>query len=367
MISGRATSAGTEGYGARFKELPGHFRPALDWRASSIGLGTYLGEADDETDRKYEAAIDAALMRGINLVDTAVNYRHQRSEKCFGRVLSKLISDGKLRREEVIVATKGGYITFDENVPANARAWFQKNYIDNGIIGSGDLVGGSHCMSQKYLDKMIEMSRRNLQLATIDIYYVHNPESQLPEVGRQEFLKRIKSAFELLERKVGAGEVSVYGVATWNGFRAQPSDEEYLSLAELLAAAREAGGADHHFKTIQLPYNFAMTEAFGLRNQDVGKGPASLLDAARQSGIAVCASASLLQGQLARNLPKTISAAFEGFATDAQRSLQFVRSTPGVAVALTGMKEVAHVSENLETAKRPPAPAEAILSLFRQD
>ena len=43
-----------------------------------------------------------------------------------------------------------------------------------------------------------------------------------------------------------------------------------------------------------------------------------------------------------------------GLDTDAQRALQFVRSTPGIGTALVGMKSVAHVEENAAVARRPP-------------
>jgi aryl-alcohol dehydrogenase-like predicted oxidoreductase len=51
--------------------------------------------------------------------------------------------------------------------------------------------------------------------------------------------------------------------------------------------------------------------------------------------------------------------------TDGQRALQFVRSTPGVATALIGMKQVAHVNENLQTARIAPASWEQYSKLFQ--
>jgi hypothetical protein len=46
---GRATPAGTACFRKHFASLhPGFFRAALGRQLSSIGLGTYLSEADDE-------------------------------------------------------------------------------------------------------------------------------------------------------------------------------------------------------------------------------------------------------------------------------------------------------------------------------
>lgn len=367
MISGRATPEGTAAYAQRFPMLPEHFRPVLGLAVSSIGIGTYLGEHDEATDRRYTEAVMAALLGGINLIDTAVNYRFQRSERSIGRAIAQLTASGHLRREQVVVATKGGYFTFDGDVPPDPQAWFEETYLRSGLIGPGELVDNSHCIAPRYLEAMIERSRANLGLETIDVYYLHNPESQLGAVERDEFLRRMRLAFELFEVKVGEGRIGVYGTATWNGFRADPASREHLSLAELAGLAREVGGPDHHFRAIQLPYNLAMPEALLSANQQVEGGRSSILEAADRAEIAICASASLLQGRLTRNLPSIVAEAMAGLASDAQRSLQFVRSTPGIDVALVGMKTAAHVSENLQTARRPPAPFDSLMKLFKRE
>jgi aryl-alcohol dehydrogenase-like predicted oxidoreductase len=364
MLGNHATAQGTTAYASRFSALPSHFRPMLGVTGSSIGIGTYLGDNDEPTDRNYQEAIQAALTGGINVIDTAVNYRFQRSERSVGKAISVLAASGQIKREEIIVATKGGYITFDGEVPADPRTWFEDTYIKTGIIGSGELVDDSHCMTPRYLEAMLAISLANLNLEAVDIYFLHNPEAQLPAVGREEFNRRIRSAFELFERKVAEGKIRVYGTATWNGFRGDPKAADYLSLKELVGIAKEVGGSEHHFKVIQLPFSLAMPEALTHSNQALDRGQGSILDAATQMGITVWASASLLQGRLTAKLPPILTSAMEGMATDAQRALQFVRSTPGVDVALVGMKSANHVAENLATAKRPPASAEAFAKLF---
>ncbi len=366
MIKGKATPAGTVSYAARFAGLPGNYRAMFGLAASSLGMGTYLGEMDRETDELYREAAKSAVAGGVNVIDTAVNYRFQRSERSIGAAIRELIDAGSLRREEIIVASKGGYITFDGEMPADPREYFDRVYIRTGLIGPDDFVDNSHCMTPRYIEAMLERSRANLGLETVDVYFVHNPETQAAAVGRTEFMRRMRLVFELLERKAAAGAIGVYGAATWNGFRVRPDSADYLSLQELVDLAREVGGADHHFKLIQLPYSLAMPEAFTTPNQRVtGEQQAlSVLEAARTLGVAVWASASLLQGRLTGGLPEVVANAMEGLRTDAQRSIQFVRSTPGVNLALVGMKTVAHVSENIETLKHPPAPFDSFMKLF---
>ncbi len=132
----------------------------------------------------------------------------------------------------------------------------------------------------------------------------------------------------------------------------------------MVELAAQAGGADHHFKAIQLPLNLGMTEALSLPNQQVQGQQATLLAAAQSLGVTVMCSASVLQGQLARNLPPIMAETFTGLETDGQRALQFVRSTPGVTTALIGMKQLDHVMENLKTAQVAPAPWEQYSKLF---
>ena len=179
-----------------------------------------------------------------------------------------------------------------------------------------------------------------------------------------EFARRVRAAFEALEAAVGEGSIARYGAATWTGFRADPTATDYLSLAEIVAIASEVGGRDHHFEVVQLPYNLGMPEAFTRANQRVKDRTVPMLEAARQLGVTVMASASVHQGQLTRNLPPLITELIPGLTSDAQRALQFVRSTPGVGTALVGMKSAAHVEENAKVGAAPPMPWEQFQRLF---
>jgi len=368
VIPGRATPEGTDAYRHRSgrETVPEHFRSFAGCWLSSLGIGTYLGDEDPATDEQYRDAVIRALELGLNVVDTAVNYRHQRSERAIGQALSARVGKGALRREEVVVATKGGFIPFDGAAPRTPGVYFTETYVRPGIIAPDDVVAGCHCMTPRYLADQLERSRRNLGLETLDIYYVHNPETQLGEVDRAEFVKRIRAAFVFLESAVSEGKIGCYGTATWNGYRQPPTARDYLSLAELEKVARDAAGERHHFRVIQLPYNLSMSEAFTGANQTVDGEAVSLLEAARRLGIYVMVSASIYQGQLSRNLPAVLDENLPGLTTDAQRAIQFVRSTPGVGTALVGMRRVAHVEENAALARVAPVPWSEFQKLFKE-
>ncbi len=373
MLPGHATPAGTARYRDRFPQLrdAGHFRRpehvpgAGELGLSSIGLGTYLGEPDDAADQNYTEAIAAAVRSGVNVLDTAINYRHQRSERNIGVALQQLVSAGECQRDEVFVCTKAGYVSFDGNLPADPRAYFLREYIEPGILDPKELAGGMHCMAPAYLENQIERSRQNLGLETVDLFYVHNPESQLADVARDEFHHRLKDAFAMLEKQVKAGKLRFYGMATWNGFRVPETSRDYVNLFGVAELAREVGGDAHHFRFIQFAFNLAMPEAHGLANQMSGKEKMSLLAAAARLGLAVIGSATLHQGRLTQGLPDFVGRTL-GMKTDAESAIQFARSAPGLTTALIGMSHKEHVAANLRPAQFPSAATEEWKKLFTQ-
>jgi aryl-alcohol dehydrogenase-like predicted oxidoreductase len=367
-LPGYATPEGTDRYRQRLtaKVAEGHFRRYHGLWLSSVGLGTYLGGEDAQTDQQYRDAVIRAVELGCNVLDSAINYRHQRSERAVGAALASQVRSGCAARDEIVVATKGGFVPFDGTYPADPRGYFQETFIRPGIMRSEDVVAGCHCMTPAYLRHQLDRSRENLGLDCVDIYYIHNPETQLQEVSRDQFHQRLREAFHALEDAVDRGVIRIYGTATWNGYRQPPMARDYLSLSELVALACDVGGPDHHFGVIQLPHNLGMPEALTRANQQVNGEWVSTLEAASRLGILTMASASILQGQVARELPPLVGEALRGLTTDAQRAIQFVRSTPGLGVALVGMKQVAHVEENLATAGVPPAHPEDLQRLLRR-
>jgi aryl-alcohol dehydrogenase-like predicted oxidoreductase len=367
-----ATAAGTRRYAARFaaSAAPGHFREPAHCAVpgepapllSSIGIGTYLGAPDEATDQAYTASIIAAVEGGINVIDSAINYRMQRSERSIAAALRELARRG-FARDEIFLSTKGGYLTTDAAVPGDAASYFESEYFRPGILQDEDIAGACHAISPRFLSNQLDRSLKNLGLDCVDLYYLHNPETQLRDVPRDQFLRRLRAAFEFLESAVAAGKIYFYGLATWNGFR-QPADSpDYLSLAEAEQAAREVAGGSHHFRFVQLPFNLAMTEALTRENQPVHGPPVPLVQAAEALGITLVASASLLQAQMTRGLPDFIANAF-GLKTDAERAIQFARSSPGITTALVGMSRVEHVQANLRLVGEPAATPEQFARLF---
>ena len=139
----------------------GHFRRSLDGLTlSSLGIGTYLGNSDDRTDAVVAAAAASCLRSGLNVLDSAINYRCQRGERSLGRMFDKLIPAGAVRREAVFVSTKAGYVPYDGARPADPAGYIRDTYIRTGIAKAEEFVGGSQCIAPGYLREIGRASCR---------------------------------------------------------------------------------------------------------------------------------------------------------------------------------------------------------------
>jgi len=333
---------------------------------SSLGLGTYLGEEDDATDAGYEASVGVALGAAVNVFDSAINYRGQKSERAIGRALARAFAAGLAQRDEVFVSTKGGFLPHDADDPRPPRRYVQDTFLASGLAPASEIAQGCHCIAPAYLRDQIARSRANLGLDTLDLYYLHNVETQLAAVDRAVLRQRLAAAIEVLEEAAAAGQIAAWGLATWDGLRAPPEHPEHLSMRDVLAVAREVAGADHHFRAVQLPSNLAMGQGVGFRSQETDAGRLPALRAAGALGLAAFGSASILQGRLAGyDFPDDVVAALPGAETSLLQALQFARSAPGVTTALIGVSNPEHASEDFALAGLAPADPGPLPGLLR--
>lgn len=343
-MSKNATEQSTKSYFEKHKIHPDHLRRFADLYISSLGLGTYLGECDDQTDELYEKMIYKAISSGINSIDTAINYRCCRSEKVIQKALLNLNAAG-IHRDQLMICTKGGFIPH-EDVSISYEENIAKYYVDTKIIEPKEIAVDSHCMSPRFLASQIEKSLENLGIETLDLYYLHNPEVQLTQISEEEFYQKLDLAIEFLESMVQAGKISYYGFSTWNGFRQKRGTKGFLDLDKIIKRVIEIIGENHHFKAIQIPYNLICLEAAKLQNQLVNEHKATFLETAKALNIEVIVSAPLMQSQVL-HLPSRFYDEMPPEGTFVQKALQFVLSTPNIAQAMLGMKTDTHAEENM--------------------
>ncbi len=363
-LASKATQEGTARYRERFSDYsPDFFRQSRWWTCANIGIGTHGGTLDAEGDLRCVAAIAEAVLRGANIVDTSSNYRCMRSELAIAAALRQLAERG-IDRSEIVVATKGGFLPWDQTSLDDPVDHIEARYVRTGICRAADIVGGNHCLSPGFLQDQITHSLMRLGVQTIDIYFIHNPEFQLTEISRAALRARLATAFEMLEAEARIGRIQIYGVATWNGLRVASDNNGFLHLEELLGIARSVGGPDHHFRALQFPFSLAMPEGLIARNQISADGkPASVLELCASHDLMVFTSVPLAQGQLSALSAESLKGLFPNIRTAAQAALQFARSPKAVTAALVGMTTERHVHENIALAHIPRA-AQETLELF---
>jgi len=351
MISGFATPEGTKKFAAKYGQVPDNYRTTQDLTLSNVGIGTYLGSPDSQTDLLVIDAIKKSILAGINVVDTAINYRAQKAERAVGIAISELIGDGKIGRDSIFVSTKNGYVTNDGDIKEDFWAYVQREYAKPGIVKPNDISSGYHCMTVPYLEDQLNRSLKNLGLECIDLIYLHNAvEGQIQDISKEQFMKNLRDVISLYEQKRKEGKIRYYGMATWECFRVQKDNPQYLSLLDVLHIAKEVGGENHGFRFIQLPYNLYLDQALMVKSQQVNGADTSILAASQGNGIGVFTSVPLMQGKL---LGPGVVPDFIDL-KPSLKCLQFIRSTPGVLAPLVGQKTSAHVEENLEIMKIPP-------------
>jgi len=352
MVTGYATSGGTSNFAKRSQlAANNHFRQFEGLTLSSIGVGTYLGNPDDLTDNLVQEAIKTSITSGLNVIDTAINYRAQKAERSVGKAISELVESGNVKRDELFIGTKNGYVTNDGDT--NEEFWLniQNTLVKPGVIKSGDISSGYHCMTIPYLQDQLKRSMKNLGLDCIDLMYLHNAaEGQLQDISKDEFMKKLKEIFEFYESQRKNGSIKYYGMATWECFRVPKEHTQYLSIFDIVKISKEVGGLDNGFRFIQLPYNMYLDQALTLKNQNIDENQFSILEASIKLGIGVFASVPLMQSKL---LAPNILPEFGGLVKPSHRAIQFVRSTPGIIAPLVGQKSQAHVQENLDLLATP--------------
>ena len=275
------------------------------------------------------AAIISAVANGTNLIDTARNYRGGRSEIVVGKAIRALSAAGLAQRSELIVCCKAGYVS-----KSRAR-----------IVQRPTSTVDLNVLDPAFLSSEIAASLGSLGLDAIDIYLLHNPEVHLPKLGSRKFYRTLADCFERLERCVSDKKIGMYGLACWAAF--DRDARTLLDLFKVMRAARLAGGNGcGTFGAIETPLNWLH------RNPIVAPKNMSLLNVCRENDLILVGSSPLLGGRFAR-LPSEVGNAIPGTLSDAQRSIQFARSLPGVVVTLVGMNQATHVKENLKLRQIP--------------
>ena len=286
-LPGRASLEGTVRYADRFGHDGYAKREPTGLSVSRVGFGGYRVH---DAIPQHREALKKALLGGVNVIDTSSNYTDGASERLAGGVLRQLVDSGELGRDEVVIVSKIGYLQGSNLESAKEREAAGSPYPETVKYEDGLW----HCIHPDFLDDQLQRSLDRLEIDTLDICLLHNPEYYLSDAGRHgasledardEFYRRLREAFAFFEDQVTEGRLGAYGVSS-NTLVAPTSDVDATSLTRMLDAAQSAGGDENHFGAIQLPLNLLETGAVFEANS----GPETrqtVLELAGSKGIAV--------------------------------------------------------------------------------
>jgi len=285
--------------------------------------GEVFGATDDQESLR---ALHRAIDLGINFIDTADAYGRGHSEELLAQVL-------KTRRNEVILATKGG--------------------------NQFTVRQGLRNFDPDYITSALEQSLKRLQIETIDLYQLHNPSAEVMRRG---------DIFDRLDRFKREGKIRFYGVSlekTADGIVAietgkpdtlqvvynilhQDPEEQLFSLAQkehigiIARVPLERGVLSGRFKS---------TAEFAQRDWRRGVFPDEALT---QANVAVEQLQFLVKGEVP-NL--------------AQAALRFVLSHPSVSTMIPGIRTVKQAEDNAAASGKPlpAADVKRLQELYRSD
>jgi len=305
---------------------------------SRLGIGTYLGHLNDATDRQVTAIIGAALQGSVNHIDTAPNYRAQRSEQAIGAALQNT----KGMRQDIFLSSKVGFVPFERDVPVSDQDYFKKRFLDSAIFKAEELIGGVQCFSPQYVTWQINESLGRLSTNYLDLVYLHNFENVVPKVSAQQLEHLFRSALASLRELADQGKIRFIGMASWSGFLLKEANS--LNLEQLLHWA-EQEDCSALFRVIQAPFNLGFPDLLVKKSQTVREQDMSLLRATKTLNLSLITSAPLMHGRLAElELPQALRDQWPKLSV-AQVCLALVKNAPSIVSTLVGIKSETHLDD----------------------
>lgn len=255
---------------------------------SLVGFGSYrIGFSSGLGFPACKDALDLALRRGVNIVDTSTNYGNGQSELLIGQTLASLVASSALTREQVVLVSKAGYAQGNTLELVQQREREGRPFAPVFKFGS-DLW---YSLDPDFILDQLERSRTRLGVECLDVFLIHNPEYMLKafehntvpaEQARTEFYAQLKRCFAALEDAVGRGWLRAYGVSS-NTLGATSDDPTAVSLQRLVDTAKSVS-ENHSFKVVQCPLNWVEVNPIAVESADDQDNTLSL---AQKLGIGV--------------------------------------------------------------------------------
>ncbi|KAF9100760.1 hypothetical protein BGX29_006284 [Mortierella sp. GBA35] len=248
-VHGAATPDATASFLSKHPALPTATIPKRGLVLSKLGFGAYRVNSSQSSHR---AAFVKALQAGVNVIDTSSHFGHGASEKFIGETLDDLFKQDEIKREQVVVVSKAGFI-----LPPTTD--FPSKELENVPSYAAISSTSYHSIHPNYLKSQITASLDRLKMDKLDIFMLNNPERMLGDrmtpggFSKSRLYKEIAEAFAYLDTEVEAGRIGGYGICS-NALHI-PTTEDHLSLKTILRTRQDFGWKAENFVAVQAPLN----------------------------------------------------------------------------------------------------------------
>ena len=262
---------------------------------SGIGFGTYRCRQNNEV---HFQAIESALKKGCNVIDTSANYMDGQAESLIGEVLNQEVVWGDLYREELVLISKVGYIQGENLKIAQKREEEQQPFLEVVKYAPGIW----HCIHPHFIRDQITRSLSRMHIDVLDIYLLHNPEYFLLNMKKthginsenisREFYKRIANAFYEMENLVDEGLIRFYGISS-NTLPVDNKRPDFVRLERIwevyksVCSEKGISTEEGHFAVIQFPFNWIEVEAFVKKNNQYNNRQITVFELARELNLGI--------------------------------------------------------------------------------
>ncbi|GGH79318.1 aryl-alcohol dehydrogenase-like predicted oxidoreductase [Pullulanibacillus pueri] len=272
-----------------------------DLTVSEIGLGTMSLPANDtEAIHMIQKAIDD----GMNFLDTADLYEQGRIESLLGQAV-------KGRRDDVIIATKGG-----NHWEAGKQGWYWDP-------------------SKKYIKNALKASLKRLNLDYVDLYQLHGGTIEDP-------IDETIEAFEELKQE---GLIRWYGISSirHNVIR------EYVKRSSIVSVMMQYSILDRRPEEEMLDF-LAEKNVSVIARGPVAKGLLS------DKGISKISEKGYLDytEKALKHLIKELKENTNRTRKLSHTAIRYVLNHPAVATAIPGASRMEQLEDNLQATSAPP-------------
>lgn len=284
------TSFGSKSFTQKFKLAKDAYNFTYNGlHLSSIGFGLYKGGFSKQQRKLCQVMVKKFISKGVNVFDTARKYRNGFSELDLGVTIKELLKNRKIDRNEIFVSSKAGLINFYQD---KKKIISLRDFVNHRGLKAQDIKNKIFCSSKKFLKQEIDISLKNLQLNSLDNYYIHNPEFLS---GNLNNFKDYYEIFETFEEAIQNKKIRSYGISSWTGFRRSKNSPFYIDIKKIIKIAKEVGGKGNGLKNLQIPLSIYMP--YANTNYSFSEN-VNLLQYCNENKINIFSSATLYEGKI---------------------------------------------------------------------